>query len=497
MGQTYYEILGIAENATAAEIEAAFKAKAKEVHPDTVPAENTYLRQVAAEAFKDLSEAKAVLLDADRRQRYDSGLTYSRATSGGSGDTPSPERSTGTRGSSRDSVRSRSASRSRISSTQAQSRSGGSSRSRKSAPQLPTIKNLNAFLFMILGGVTIFFLVVLVGSGRMPPLWLAALTACLGILCFVNGMRPNASTIASGRAALVVSAVVLGGIFLSLLMLSPSYFEIALARRAENAASRLYKLNKPKRPAASHLGTEGSSVATDESGTAEALPAKVWSNLKDGQNYRSRVNGDAMFLEAMGSGAGNPGEITSCEFHRAPGAAPSWVGVCAERGLQGENEHKSMATLSQFSDTRLEGSTGDIPVFVMTPVESVQMGAAGTSPALPPVAAQVAPQVGPPAEGETIAEPDLSALASADKESIEATCTSEKLMQGPAKYNECVRNQVEALRKAPRPRGFSKLSSMDRDTLEFACTTAKLQQGPAAYNLCLAKQMAIFKKQKP
>src|ERR1700692_2565276 len=91
MGQTYYEILGVAENATAAEIEAAFKAKAREVHPDTVPAENTYLRKVAAEAFKDLSEAQAVLLDPGRRQKYDAGLVYARGTeqtheaSGGAG----------------------------------------------------------------------------------------------------------------------------------------------------------------------------------------------------------------------------------------------------------------------------------------------------------------------------------------------------------------------------------------------------------------------------
>ena len=63
------------------------------------------------------------------------------------------------------------------------------------------------------------------------------------------------------------------------------------------------------------------------------------------------------------------GEITKCEFHRAGGGAASWVGICTEQNLQGDREHDSMATLSQFSDTRLEGSTKDIPVFVMTPVE--------------------------------------------------------------------------------------------------------------------------------
>src|SRR5450755_1878633 len=80
MAQTYYEILGVAENASESEIEAAFRSKAREVHPDTVPAENTYLRKVAAEAFKDLSEAKAVLLDPIARQKYDAGLVYARST---------------------------------------------------------------------------------------------------------------------------------------------------------------------------------------------------------------------------------------------------------------------------------------------------------------------------------------------------------------------------------------------------------------------------------
>ena len=80
MARTYYEILGVAENATPEEIEAAFKRRAREVHPDTVAPGNAYLRQVAAEAFKDLSEAKAVLLDPAEREKYDAKLTYARGS---------------------------------------------------------------------------------------------------------------------------------------------------------------------------------------------------------------------------------------------------------------------------------------------------------------------------------------------------------------------------------------------------------------------------------
>lgn len=84
MPQTYYEILGIPNSATNEEIEAAFKSKASEVHPDRISSANPYLRNVASEAFKSLSEAKSVLLDAGKRQKYDAELVYSRASSASS-----------------------------------------------------------------------------------------------------------------------------------------------------------------------------------------------------------------------------------------------------------------------------------------------------------------------------------------------------------------------------------------------------------------------------
>src|SRR5580700_3288606 len=129
MAQTYYEILGVTENATAADIEAAFKAKAREVHPDTVPAENAYLRKVAAEAFKDLSEAKATLLDPIARQKYDAGLVYARTTTESHASPGGSERSAGDPGSA-------------PSSSQASARSQKSSRSRTS-PRTPGTPGLS------------------------------------------------------------------------------------------------------------------------------------------------------------------------------------------------------------------------------------------------------------------------------------------------------------------------------------------------------------------
>jgi hypothetical protein len=486
MGQTYYEILGVAENATAAEIEAAFKAKAREVHPDTVPAANTYLRKIAAEAFKDLSQAKAALLDPTAREKYDAELAASRSTK-----QPPPEHhaegSTGANAPPRDSSRTRSSSRSRKG---AASANAGAARRPHPIPHLPEIKNLDSFLFIVLGMATIFFLAALVWSGRMPPIWLATITASLGILFFVNGMRPIAANITSGRRPLLISAGFIAIVLFSLWLLSPSYLEIAISRVANTAQSAGSVTKSVQQAAAAGRAAGGPAVAeVDENGEGAALPTKTWINLKDGQNYRTRAKGDVLLLDEIADGPKNGGEITKCEFHHQAGAAPSWVGICSEAGLQGQGERSSMATLSQFSDTRLEGSTGDIPVFVMTPVDTAQM-------APPPVTPKVAPQVGPPAEGEIAPEPDLSGLSKEDRESIEMTCASDKLTGGTQAYNECLRQQVAALKNTPRPGGLSKLSRADREAVEFACTSVRLMKGPAASNQCLAEQMAIVRKKK-
>ena len=350
MGQTYYEILGVAENATAPEIEAAFKAKAREVHPDTVPAENTYMRKVAAEAFKDLSEAKAALLDPTMRQKYDAGLAASRVAKQVPPE-PRAEGSTGANAPPRDFSRTRSSSRSRKG---APSANEGAARRPLPVPHLPEIKNLNSFLFIVLGMATIFFLAVLVWSGRVPPVWLATITAGLGILSFVNGMRPVYGTITSGRTPLLVTAGLVAVVLLALFLLSPSYFDIASSRVAGSSPSPSSAMKSTQRAAAARHATPSPTVAVvDESGEDAALPTKIWTNLKDGQIYRTRLDGELLSLEAIATGGKSTGEITKCEFHQAGGGTASWVGICTEQNLQGDREHDSMATLSQFSDTRL------------------------------------------------------------------------------------------------------------------------------------------------
>ena len=62
----YYEVLGVARTATEQEIKSSYRKLAMQYHPDRNPDNHA-----AEEKFKECSEAYAVLIDAEKRQRYD------------------------------------------------------------------------------------------------------------------------------------------------------------------------------------------------------------------------------------------------------------------------------------------------------------------------------------------------------------------------------------------------------------------------------------------
>src|SRR5438874_12592779 len=71
----YYEILGVARNASDAEIKSAYRKLALAHHPD-----RNQGNKEAEEKFKEAAEAYSVLCDPQKRQRYDA---YGHAGLGG------------------------------------------------------------------------------------------------------------------------------------------------------------------------------------------------------------------------------------------------------------------------------------------------------------------------------------------------------------------------------------------------------------------------------
>lgn len=75
MRASHYEVLGVAEDASADELKAAYRAKVKEVHPDSGGDDA---------AFEALQVAWSVLGDTDKREKYDAWLDDTRPVTGGS-----------------------------------------------------------------------------------------------------------------------------------------------------------------------------------------------------------------------------------------------------------------------------------------------------------------------------------------------------------------------------------------------------------------------------
>jgi hypothetical protein len=79
--ETYYTVLNLGETASPSEIKTAYRDLIKQVHPDTIFNSPPYLRRIAEEKAKEITEAYSVLSSSGKRREYDRQLAeYRRQT---------------------------------------------------------------------------------------------------------------------------------------------------------------------------------------------------------------------------------------------------------------------------------------------------------------------------------------------------------------------------------------------------------------------------------
>ena len=77
-GKDFYQVLGVPDSASEADIKKAYRRLAKQYHPDANP-DNPQ----AGERFKEISEAHSTLSDAEKRKKYDRMRKYGAFMGGG------------------------------------------------------------------------------------------------------------------------------------------------------------------------------------------------------------------------------------------------------------------------------------------------------------------------------------------------------------------------------------------------------------------------------
>jgi len=464
MALTYYEVLGVPENATNAEIEAAFKSKAREVHPDKVGSGSPYLQKVAAEAFKELSEARSVLLDRAKRQKYDSALAYMRGSAASSSTSsapqpppPPPPNSTS----------------SRTAPTQSGSPPPQPQQFQKQSFWKP-INTAYGTVALLLGGVGLLLcLQGLAGTEPLLSLGLALVFTSLGLLSWRHGMRPGTDPKVLGGSVFlfIFAAAFVVGWFQS----SPTTPTPNTKEPSKSAAPA---------PAAIHPSPEFIPYAPATTGVSKHLPG-----AKDSSPSTARPKVDRLSPSGKGESRTEKAELSN-----GPPAVSSDT-LVPSRTVPSGSDGESTYPVQSSSD-----ASGDRAGTIVTPHPKPDISTLSyDEKASIEMACVMAKSEGPASYNRCLsselarlasapAHPDLSRLSYDEKASIEMACVMAK-SEGPASYNRCLSSELARLAGAPAHPDLSRLSYDEKASIEMACVMAK-SEGPASYNRCLSSELA-------
>jgi curved DNA-binding protein CbpA len=475
VAQTYYDVLGVAENATKAEIEAAFKSKAREVHPDRVAPGSPYLRKVAGEAFKDLSEAKSVLLDPVERQKYDSGLAYMRGAETSSTNPsaqPTPKAN----------PRPRSAPQPQTSPNAPPAAPKGPQTAQKPSFWKPANTNF-AYITFILGGIG--FLVVtggIITSDSSVYLGVALTLFSVALLSWRHGSRPATdAAFTGGSVILFIFAAIFFGVWLQ-----PSP-PVSSKPTAASIVAPTNRVTPASPSAAAPCGARGGNPCL--AGPSVPQPS--------GKNRAAKPPDPA-------------------RLRRTPEVAPTLAAISGSKGgkpieSSGPDAPQNTPILENSSPTVARTGAYQSPKELDAPHPAPQSEQAEISALSVPERQSIESACssdkynnGPAAYNRCLGNqlallrtapqrPDLSGLSIPERQSIESACSSDKYNNGPAAYNRCLGNQLGLLRTAPQRPDLSSLSGPERQSIESACSSDKYNNGPAAYNRCLLRQLGLLK----
>jgi hypothetical protein len=499
--ETYYTVLNIKETASAAEIRTAYLDLIKQVHPDTITGLAPYLRQLAEDKAKEITEAYGVLSSSSKRQDYDRQLAaYRRQSAPPAPRTPQAPPTPPPQQSSQCPICGRS--------------DGGHSatciKSRTSQVSTPS------------GAVN-----------RPGPTTLRWLGYNWTPLIDWSCKHPLIVVL-----TVLFSSLFIASIFSGENTSQPESKTQSVTNNAAAASTGPYsKFPCDARYTISPIDGKpcierhGQSVAAPPPGfvvdekAALALPTISVSGTYTGTVHNQTVNLDSTFTVVLhqtevglldgcvdikpplyGSGPLH-GSISSAHLHfvvgdvtfrgdaSKSGIAGSYV-VARQEGDQLGDFRLSKQTASNAASVCTNGkvSTFEVVDAVRSPQQLDHTPSA--SQVLTPSAKLTARTPNAAVDSTVSSEIhivpkqlDLSSLTFSERQSIESACSQAKYLQGPAAYDQCLVRQIRSWSAGPKQPDLSNMTPPERQSIESACSQAKYLEGPAAYDQCLVRQI--------